>query len=578
MELVTERLLRRDRRHDGSDCACASMSPPRRCITELLPVQAWALWEIRLAGGLLGDIGVGQGKTGLDFLAAMVVPGCRHAALLLPPERVEQLVADYEAWREHFRVPTLVVGDRHWFQPAPAPVLRVVPYSRLSRPEATTLLDELRLDTVIADEAQNLRGRAAARTKRFIRLYLARPDTRLCAWSGSITSRSLTEFAHLAALSLGEGSPLPLDPDEVERWAAAVDASEWPAPPGALTRLMASTGQPEPRGAVRVRFTETLGVVSTADAVPCPASIVIRERRPPPAPAAVREAMLAVRRTWTRPDGEEMVEAPEVARCLREISSGFYYRWLFPDDPAADLVAEWFDARKGWHRELREKLSHGAPHLDSPFLCAAAAERGRRGLPGSDGAPAWRARTWARWADVKDAVRHETEAVWIDEWLARDAAEWLARTAREGEPGVVWYSHDAFGAAVSRASGLPAHSGGGDEPVRRAAASGSPLVLSIRAYGTGFDGLQHGYSRALVANPPSSGDAWEQLIGRLHRRGQLADEVAFETYRHTPEVASAVDRAIVLAKYVEGVTGKRQALLAADVEWRLERESWGAAA
>jgi hypothetical protein len=135
----------------------------------------------------------------------------------------------------------------------------------------------------------------------------------------------------------------------------------------------------------------------------------------------------------------------------------------------------------------------------------------------------------------------------------------------------VWYQHDAFGAAIGAASGLRVYSGGDAEDLRAAAALGSrSLVLSIKAYGTGFDGLQRAYSRALVTNSPSSGDAWEQAIGRLHRRGQAADEVVYEVYRHTPEVASAIDKAVAQAKYVEGVTGGRQALLAADVEWQLD--------
>lgn len=565
VEIMTTRLRRPDRPHDGSACGCAALG--RRCVSELLPAQAWALWEAGLCGGLLGALAVGSGKTLVGVLAPRVLAGCRHAALLVPPGLVNQVVSEYLVYREHFRVPSLVSGLDSWLAEPGAPVLRVVPYSRLSRPESTALLDELDLDAVVADEAHHLRGREAARTRRILRLFLRRPDTKLLAWSGTVTGKSLRDFAHLAALSLCEGSPLPLDPDEVERWAAAVDPSDWPAPAGELRKLVAATGATGARDAVRVRLSETRGYVSTTSATSCSASLVLRERRPPPAPPSVAEALADVRRTWTRPDGEELVEAVEVARVVREVASGFYYRWLFPGDPPAEVLDEWFAARRDWRRELRVKLSDAGPYMDSPHLCAAAAERARRGEVSSETAPTWHSATWARWAAVKDRVEHTTEAVWLDRWLARDAAAW----ARGASSGVVWYVHDAFGKAVAEAANLRAYSGGDDGDLRAEIAAGRPIVLSLRAYGTGFDGLQRTYRRALVTNLPSSGDAWEQLVGRLHRQGQEADEVSFEVYRHEPEVAAALDKALTQAKYVEGVTGSRQRLLSADVEWTVAR-------
>lgn len=567
-ELETERLRREDRRHDGSDCACASMS--RRCLSRLLPVQAWALREARLLGGLVGLVGVGHGKTLMGLLAPLVVPGCRHAVILVPPGLVGQLVEDYLAAREHLRVPSLVAGDRSWLEPAGAPVLRVVPYSQLSRPESTRLLDDVEADLVVADEAHHLRSLESARTRRFVRMFVRRPETRLLAWSGTLTKSSLREFAHVLAVALGDGSPLPLEPSETERWAAAVDPSEWPAPPGALARLAGSVGADpgDVREAVRRRLVQTPGVVSTGGAdKPCPASVVVRERRPPPAPPAVLEAARLVRRTWTRPDGEELVEAADVARVLREVLSGFYYRWVFKKSPPEGLVDRWFDARKAWNKELRRKLARAVPHLDSPHLCALAAERARRGEDPRPDAPTWESEAWQPWLEVRDLVEYDVEAVWIDRWLARDAAAWAAEAA--AGPGVVWYVHGAFGRAIGEAAGLPVFSGGDREEMFAAAARREPLVLSQRAYGTGLDGLQRTHSRCLFSEPPSSGDAWEQTIGRLHRRGQEADEVVCDVYRHAPEVAAAVDRAAAGARYVEEVTGARQTLLSADVEWDL---------
>lgn len=576
VEIMTERLRRSDR-PPGAPCGCAALG--RRCIDRLLPAQAWALWEAPLgggggggagAGGLLAPIGVGHGKTGLDVMVATVIPNCKLAALLVPPGLVEQFVAEYLAWSEHFAVPSLVVSgtngvaDRGWIH-AGRPVLHLISYARFSRAEATDLLDRLAPDLVIADEAHALRHRSAARTARVLRYFASRPETRLCAWSGTVTSRSIRDFAHLAAFALGEGSPLPLDPDEVDRWAAAVDPSEWPAPPGALRRLTAP-GEGA-REALRRRQVETAAFVSTTSSV-AGASIVLRERRAPPVPTDVRKKIADLRASWTRPDGEEFVEALAVARCARELACGFFYRWRFPGKPDPRDVEAWFAARKAWHRELREVLRDARPHMDSPLLCAKAAIRAYADPEYSGDLPTWRAASWPAWRDLRDTVAHETEAVWVDRWLARDAAEWAA-----GTRGIVWYEHDAFGRAVAeegeaRGVDLPVHGGGeGAEEAIRAVDGTRSIVASIRSHGVGRDGLQLLFAEQLVANPPASGDAWEQLLGRLHRQGQAADEVVAHVYRHTVEMAEAIDRAVETAKYIEGITGNRQKLLAADVEW-----------
>lgn len=561
VQVMTERLRRPDR-PPGSPCGCAALGR-RRCLDRLLPVQAQALWELGLRGGLLGPIGVGQGKTCLDVLAPVVVRDCRLAVLLVPPGLVEQLVREYLAWGEHFAVPDLLLADgREFRQGPPRQRTRVVAYSTFSLAGSTDLLERLAPDLVVADEAHCLRRREAARTGRALR-YLAEhhPDVRFACWSGTLVARSLRDFAHLSAFALGKGSPLPVDPDEVEVWAQATDPSPWPRQAGALRRLCAP-GEPL-REAVRRRLVETPGVVAASSPGGAQASVALRERRPLPVPDAVWKALLPVRATWTRPDGEELVDALSVARCAGELACGFYYRWVFPGDPDPRLVWEWFKARRDWHRELREVLGAAAPHMDSPMLCAKAAVRAYQ-LPRYSGdLPTWRAASWPRWRELRHSVRHETEVVWIDKWLAEDAAEW-ARSER----GVVWYSHDAFGRAVAEAAGLPLHCGGpGDDGSLAAERGDRSVVASLRSHGSGRDGLQRLFSTCLVANPPGSGDAWEQLVGRLHREGQEADEVAVHVYRHTEELRAAVDRAIEEAKYVREVTGSPQKLLLADVEW-----------
>jgi hypothetical protein len=561
-DALAELMTRRLRRTRLDTCACKRAGRP--CINRLKPAQAWALFEAPLAGGLVGAIGVGHGKTGLDLLAPMVFKECKLAVLLIPPGLREQLLRDYEVWSEHFALPSLRLGNVGKIVPG-RPVLHVIPYSQFSRAGATDLLENLKPDLIIADEAQKLRHRETATTARVLR-YLARnPETRLCVWSGTLTAKSIKDYAHLSAFALKESSPLPLDPQVVEEWALALDPSDWQAPSGALGRLC-EPGEHIYQGYYR-RFSHTLGVVATkAGAVD--ASIYITERKAPTMPAHLREQLDNLRAGWVRPDGEELVDMLQVARSARELASGFFYRWKFPRGEADALILQWLAARKAWHRELREKLRFRREHLDSPLLCSKAAIRATQVPPYEGDLPVWKAECWAPWVAARDTVQPESEAVWIDDYLARDAAEWATKNR-----GIVWYEHEAFGRRVAELSGLPMHAGGAGAEERILAEDGTrSIIASIHAHGTGRDGLQRVFAAQLVANPPTSGAVWEQLLGRLHRIGQEADEVQSYVYRHTPEIADGIDRAIVQARYIEGTLGTYQKLLAAAYDFDVDVE------
>jgi hypothetical protein len=368
-------------------------------------------------------------------------------------------------------------------------------------------------------------------------------------------------FQHLLAFSLGEGSPLPISDKIAEQWAAALDPSDFPVSPGALRRF----AQPDEPvvDAIRRRIVETMGVVSTGTTASCEASIVLRERRAPPIPEKIRDLIQNLRATWTRPDGEELVEAPMVDLAARTLACGFYYRWRFPGKPSLELVEEWFAARKAWNRELREKLKFPREHMDSEELVTNAARRFHAGYRGD--LPTWASEHWPRWEEVKDKVPHESEAVWVDDYLVHDAVAWA-----QANCGVVWYEYTAFGQAVAEAGKIPLYTGGKKAAEEVVLEKGDrSVVVSRPSHGVGRDRLQFAFSEQLVANPPSDGGIWEQLLGRLHRQGQEADEVRADVYRHCPEFRESVDRALVLAKFVDGITGANQKLLAASVEWDL---------
>ena len=561
---IGELMKGRLRRERSGPCACASLG--RECITRFKPVQAWALFEMGIVGGLLGPIVVGGGKTGLDILAPMVVPRCRTAVLLVPPNLVAQLVEEYKLWAEHWNVPSLVLR-RDAFIVEGAPALHVIPYSRLSRAESTILLETLSPDLIVADEAHMLRHRDSVRTDRVLRYFRERPSTRLCAWSGSLTDKSIKDYAHLSALALRRNSPVPIKKDTIAEWSAVIDPpapGQEPAPIGALAALC-NPGE-SVRSAFRRRLTSTRGVVAT-DNPGIPAPLFMHERNPGAMPDVIASALADLRNSWQRPDGEELVEAFAVARCARELASGFYYRWVFPRGEPVSLILRWFEARAAYAKEVREKLKRRQPHLDQPMLLAKAAIRHYAGYEGP--LPTWASKHWPEWRDIRGQVKPESEAVWLSEYLARDAAEWALENR-----GIVWYEHTAFGKKVAELSGLPLHAGGPGAGERLAAEKGDrSIIASIKSHGTGRDGLQRLFYQQLIANPPVSkatGGAarWEQLLGRLHREGQKAPQIDSWIYRHTEEMRDAWDRAHQLASYVTQTIGSYQKLLSMTETWR----------
>lgn len=578
------------------------------CIHTFNLTQAWALYELGMVGGLLGPIGVGHGKTILDIIATLAImptdepnPGRYECVLLIPPNLVGQLITEYQLVGEHFRTPSLAVHGRdETFDQGPGvPILHVIPYSRLQRPESTVLLKKIKPRAIIADEAHYLRNRDAVRTHRVMAYFKENPETRFAGWTGTITDSSVTDYAHLSALALRYTSPLPLKVEVVKEWGSALDPkSDWPADAGALEDGLIRTacllpGEHIQKGFHR-RLVETEGVVATRSSA-IAAELRLTTRQAPPIPNTPRpderaplnkltnrhewpgiaDALDNVREVKTRPDGEVLLDPLQVARCCRELACGFFYRWIYPNGEPEDLIEEWFTARKLWRCELREMLSPELrrEHMDSPFLLTLAAMRAHGDLPlgyvelvdeetgdvqivQSNNVPTWRSLHWPRWRQVKDLVKPESEAVWIDEYLAEDAARWGLENR-----GIVWYDKNAFGIKVADISGLPMHGGGprAEEMIGREDGTRS-IIASIKSHGTGRNGLQKLFYTQLIANPPSSATTWEQLLGRLHRIGQLAEIVFAEFYQHTEEMAASYHQARARAAYVQNTIGSAQKL------------------
>jgi hypothetical protein len=518
----------------------------------LWPVQSAALLEAERMGGLFAALPVGGGKT----LLATLLPDAmqsKRAVILVPAQmKVKTLQTTWPALSAHFALPL----DR----------ITLVSYTQLERAPGD-VLDRLQPDLIIADEAHLLKNKDAARTARFLRYFKEHPETRFVAMSGTFTNQSLHDYAHLLRLCLRDSSPLPRDFMTLDEWSEALDVNvEDPRPAGALDRLCepnttcaGSNGErirldhvhSSTRDRFGCRLTSTPGVVAL-EAGFKGVSLTIRRREISP-PPKILAAIDRLRKSWVIGDPEaiegdanaaeeittgsinntveEVCDDLTFSRLLRQLACGFYLRW---DWPGGARDQEWLGARSQWNGVVRHILRYSRrTGLDSPMLVAGAASRGELAQEHQ--------RVWEQWAAVKHRRQPPTVAVWIDDYLVRDAAQW----ALDGAPGIIWYESPTLGEAIAKALGekrLP-------EVATDIVMDGRPQVLSIHKFGTGVDGLQRVYDRCLYTTVPNAKQI-EQSLGRLHREGQ-SRTVTADIYLPIPECFDVLETTKKKAEYAE---------------------------
>ncbi len=517
----------------------------------LWPIQSAMLVEAALSGGLLGPVAAGSGKT----LASLLIGAAMNAqkiVLLVPPQLRSQLMS--------VDIPRLNV---HWKLPLER--LRVVAYSELSNAASADILDQIKPDLIVADECHCLKLKASARTKRFNRYFTEHPECRFVGLSGTITRKSLRDYQHLSELALKKNSPLPNHFPTLNEWAEAIDVGDDPMPPGMLLQFcteeeraiatdpQASISEDKRKAAheavrsgFRRRLIETPGVVATSESA-IGTSLVIQAVRPI-VPAEVQTALSDLRLKWEI-DGDELTDILEVSRIARQLAAGIFSRWKWP---GGIVDTEWLEARSAWHKEVREVLKQSRRGMDSPLLVTNAVLAGK-----------YHSEAYWHWAEVKKKYNPEPprEVVWISDFLVKYSVDWCKENATKATPVVAWYQHVALGEAIAKAGNFPFFGAGAkaSEDLTKVDTNKTPIIVcSIKAHGVGKN-LQQ-FSKSLITTCPSSGADMEQLISRMHRPGQEADEVTADICVHTPELADAFASALRDASYIEQSQGQRQKL------------------
>ena len=499
-----KRILALPKREPHTDARILDKHLARLPGHHLRPIQAQALDDmITTPQGALIGIGVGEGKTLISLLAPIMLDSKRP--LLIVPA----------ALREKTHREAVHLG-KAWHIASP----HVISYAALGLAKNAELLDQIAPDLIVMDEAHRFKNRRAARTRRLLRYLRAHPDVRVVAMSGTLFTRSLRDVGHLAEIALREGSPLPRATSDLNDWADALD-------PGVPDESRLGLGALRALGPLSERLRVTPGVtMSTTQSLDVSLAVMDAGYR---CTDDMLKNISRLAASWTSPDGWEYETAVDIWRHARELALGFWYRWKFP------APQDWLDARADWARFVRETLAHSRK-LDSPLqVWQANPEHPAR----------------IAWEKVKGDFKPITEPVFFDDAALRFAAHWAQK------PGIVWVEHVAFGQALADMTGLPYYGAGTEPPTR-----GGSMICSIAAHGEGKN-LQH-WNRNLITCPPSSAKTWEQLLGRTHRPGQLADEVSTDVMIGADPIRNGLEKPIREARFLESASGNAQKILYCD--------------
>lgn len=517
----------------------------------LRPIQAQALFDAGTYGGGFFPIRVGGGKTLLSLLLAYVM-GLRRPLLLIPAALKDKTKREMRELAKHWRIP---------FE-----ILRIESYEQLSTPQSKDMLFNYRPDGILTDESHRLKSPKAALTKRVAHYMKEFPTTAFAAMSGTITKRSLKDYAHVLRWCLKGNTPLPEPWNQMEEWSQALDEKVTFARmhPGALLQFAtpedhAAADGDEVRAArlgFRRRLAETPGVVCTTEGF-AGASIYIDTDVLPikDCDPGVEGAFAHLRGEALTPDDWSITDSLSLWRHARELALGFYLRWE-PRPPP-----EWMMARKIWAGHIREILKYNDHHLDSDFVVTKAVLGGRVNREGARAA-------LDTWRQIEPTFTPNTEAVWIDDTIVRRVAAWLAKHPR----GIAWVEHVAFGERLSAHTGLPYFGREGKDargqtffdPLTNPHGYTGPCIASVASNATGRN-LQWAWSDNYLVSCPPGGDIIEQLLGRTHRDGQEKDEITATVLVSCIEHYDAIERARNDARYIEDSTGQAQKLLYADM-------------
>lgn len=464
--------------------------PPEIAGITLWPDQLDVLEDLHLGRGSIAAYGVGNGKTWITMLAGHAA-GAKRPLVVVPSRLLRKTQVDFDAMLR-----ALPVG----FEP---PV--VVGYEWLRHPKQAEYLAKYQPDLVVCDEAHDLRNNTAQITQLIAR-YVFTSRARFVALSGTLITQKVADLHTVSLLAFGDDSPLP-------RKRALCERMDEFFGEGGGSRMCSAWVQPgdTPFAAYRRHVTTTEGF-RYRPSQGCDASIEV----------SLHEWASSGLGDEVRGTGEfrgQELGEWDAKRTAVMLDWGYYH----DHEPAPPR--EWWRARKAWFDvvarvmdEDREMLGPG--HVVWSGLRTDADRAVRE-----------------QWLAAKRVYPTVSVPTWVDHSRVAALAQWIRERSTQDAPLIVWYWHAELGRAVSAQLGVPCYGSQGDCVHGRGnlyerSSQAHLAFASAPALGTGSN-LQ-AWRRTVLLEPYANPTGLEQLLGRHHRSGQLADTVEIDVVSCRP--------------------------------------------
>lgn len=515
----------------------------------LRPIQAVSLREALECGGVFVMADVGMGKTLISLLVGELM-GEERVLILVPNGDKAKTEDEFEEYRKEWRG---VDGAKY----------KLFGYTDVSRwPKEgysiQRLWDGQGPTLIVCDEADKLRrvhgdSGASGLAMQVQDYLLEHPECKLIALTATPDKSGVKDYAHILGWCLGDGSPLPLDPDEVMMWASVIDKGDT-----TNARKVCIQMGVEPtedieviRDAYHMRLKQTPGVLITDEGFMGPLSFECHLVEPPP---MMVPHFHRVRKLNQRPDGwdlspdspeEEEERRPDriteggVWSCERQLALGFCYI----ADPVPPL--DWMDARRMWFQSVRACLRDRSLGFYTTLQVAQAAAQGLL-RPKHQAA-------YTRWEETRHTFEPGHRPLWLSDHMLDWCAEWGSAA-----PGIIYVDHIAFGQELSKRTGWDYFSQGGrcgkqriDKLYKPGQHAKQTVIAARGACGTGKN-LQ-AWNRILFSALPANNRDFQQNVGRIHRAGQTRPckvDVLIACKAHFESIAKVIDDAARQSKSI----------------------------
>lgn len=509
--------------------------------------------------------GVGEGKTIMSLGAALVTRSHR-TLLMMPPNLVDKTIKDGIPTMErmfHLKLDWCSLLDKSQHQRRQLldkHRITIFPYSLLSTEDTDDLLELSNADLIVCDEVHSLKDENSAKTDRFLKYLDKNPNVGFIGMSGTIIHKSLFDYWHLICRSIKHLAPIPFEKSIVYEIQDVIAYNNFSkvAPSKFLCKLnpelKASYGEylvdvDKTREWMKTLFKSSPATILTENqTVNCSIFInVIEVKMPKPLEEIVKE----VNKTWCTPSGDELEDNISIIQLLQQLSSGFYYRLFWQENTETWVIDNW-RLRNTVIKEIRHWIRwRRRPKLDTPKLVERALSQKVSTVKSlQEFYDAWLA------SNKKDVIppQRERDRIWVSDYKILEARKWAKRV----KDGIIWYKWDEVGEELHyrMPDAVYCPAGTGIDKLNK-----KGILICSLAHAEGQN-LQH-HSNNLIFDFPDKGAEVEQLIGRTHRQGQLADCVTVDIL-----VANDVDKNILKRLYLQSknihLSSQQQKFIIAD--------------